>query len=221
VASGGSNFTALASTTAVLVMQPEAGRVTRELEGRPKPTRRIIEVGAPKPEYGPLTRPVDLTPALGKRYIWELWTRDDEALVARVFDDEVIAALGTAPERTAVTVQGGVLVVEANGYLDSPASLDALVRLASALARALRAVAAHELPRLAPGTALPPPVDTPFRRWAREGAARVEWPEPPSDSASATSAYQTLAAPRERGCSMATLVAIAALAAGMAAVLRR
>jgi hypothetical protein len=223
VATGDLNFTALASTTAVLVMLPEAGRVTRELAGRPKSTRLIIEVGAPKPEYGPLTRRVDLTPALGKRYRWELWTQDDEALVARVFDAEVIAALDAAPERTAVTVEGGVLVVEANGYLDDPASLDSLVRLASALARALRAVAAHELPRLAPGTALPPPAETPFRRWAREGAAGVEWPQPPGDAATATSAYQAKirAAPRERGCSMATLAAMAALAAGVAAVLRR
>ena len=222
VASGGFNFTALASTTAVLVMEPQAGRVTRDLEARPKSTRRIIEVGAPKPEYGSLTRPVDLTPSLGKRYGWELWAGDDESLVARVFDDEVIAALDAAPDRTAVTVQGGVVVVEANGYLDDPPSLDALVRLAAALVAAIRTVALRELPRLAPGAPLPAPADTPFRRWAREGAARVEWPEPPHDSATAASAYQSMlrAAPRERGCSMAALAAIAALA-GLAAVVRR
>lgn len=220
IASGGINFTALASTTAVIVVLPEAGRVTRELEGRYKPSRRIIEVGAPKPLYGPLTRPVDLTPTLGKRYRWALWTRDDESLVARAFDAAVVAALEAAPERTSVTVAGGVLVVEANGYLDDPASLDALLRLALALAGALRAVAARDLPRLAPGAALPAPADTPFRRWAREGASRIEWAEPPSDVATATGMYRSLAAPRERGCSMAALAAIAALLAGAAAVRR-
>jgi hypothetical protein len=66
--------------------------------------------------------------------------------------------------------------------------MEAVIRVAAALAHGLERCAAG-LPALDPGAPLPPPADTPLRRWVTEGAATLSWESPPEDVPSAVEAY--------------------------------
>jgi hypothetical protein len=197
---GGINWVAQ-GYTAVVAMLPEGRRVTRDLEAIPRQERmaegqKATAVIGPKEsialEFGPVHKEIDLTPSMRERYRWEMWAEDDERLVTQAIDLSVVARLDAVPEETAVTVRGGMLVVEAFGLFVDPGVLDSLARLASGIAERLRRMAAW-MPRLEPGTALQPPADTRLHRWATAGAALVDWPQPPPDVAAAIAAYGPVA----------------------------
>jgi hypothetical protein len=178
--------------TVVLAHVPEGARVTRWLTGRPQKTRAKT-ITVTKPVYGADEKEVDLTPALRERIYWEVDADEDTEPLSRVFDPDVMAALEAAPELTRITVREGWLAVELPEAQDDPAALDALCRLAGALAAALRRAAAGERTLEPGGGPLPEPPSTPYRRYLDEGVARVRWEAPPPDVKTAIERYLAVA----------------------------
>jgi hypothetical protein len=178
----------LLHTTAVVAPSPDGRRVVRELTGQARAKGSyVIGSDLEKPARELSYDKIELPPSLGGRSEWTVWKYDDKDAVAVLFDPELVEAIERAPEHRSVTLRDGMLVVEANGYLTDPADLDALLRPACLLAERLRAAAGRLRP-LAPGEALPPPADTPLRRWVTEQAARVSWTDPPPDVPTAINA---------------------------------
>jgi hypothetical protein len=174
--------------TAVVALDPAAGRAARHLHTvRPvdAPTVTLREQSVPP--YGRLWQEAEFTPALGDRLRWRLWFEDAPDLIAPAFDHDFVAALSETPDDTSVAVWGGRIAVCASGVLDLP-GIEGLIRVTAALARGLER-SATTLPKLRPDAPLPPPADTPLRRWVRDGAATLTWENPPGDVPSAVEAY--------------------------------
>jgi hypothetical protein len=179
---------ALTPFTAVVAHVPEAGRAVRSLHSeRPIGGRTISLREQADLPYGRLLQEADFTPTLRDRVRWRLWFEDPPELIAPAFDGEFVAALSETPEDTSVVAGEGRIAVCSRGVLDPPA-IEALIRVAAALAQGLEHCAAV-LPALDPDAPLPAPADTPLRRWAGEGAARLAWDTPPKDVPSTVEAY--------------------------------
>jgi hypothetical protein len=174
--------------TAVVGHAPAAGQVVRALHSeRPVGGRTITLRDHADPPYGRLLQEADFTPALRDRIRWRLWFEDAPEFVAPALGEELASALSETPEDTSVVVGEGRIAVCAGGVLDLP-GIEALIRVAAALAQGLERCAAG-LPALDPDAPLPAPADTPLRRWAGEGAARLSWDTPPKNVPSAVEAY--------------------------------
>jgi hypothetical protein len=174
--------------TAVVGHAPAAGRAVRHLlSERPVHTRTVTLREPDDPPYGRLFQEVAFTPTLADRTRWKLWFEDAPDLIAPAFDDELVAALAETPAETSIAVWGGRIAVCVWGVLDVP-GIEALIRLAAALARGLERCAAA-LPALDPEAPLSAPADTALRRWVTEGAATHAWSTAPQDVPSAVEAY--------------------------------
>ena len=99
--------------------------------------------------------------------------------------------MADVPSGTRVECESGRLCVVLSGYPASDvATLDALCRLASAVASAVRNVV-DKSPPLDPGeTVGKPPAEGPRERWIDRGVALVEWAEPPPGIHLAQQAYR-------------------------------
>jgi len=115
------------------------------------------------------------------------------AMARRAVDEPKAELKGTVPfisvpRGIEVEVEYGALCAYMPGRVTDPAQLARLWTTAAAVVDAIvRAV--EEEPELDPEVPVGPVPDTEYRRWVREGVARVAWTEPPADVDSAVAAY--------------------------------
>jgi hypothetical protein len=158
--------------TVVVAQVLEGTRVAQDMEGHDDWPHTIASY---RPEYGPTYREVEIGSMK-----WQIPVEEDEQLVRM--------AIASVPAGAHITLRDGMIVAKIEGAQSDPQKLDQLCRTASAFADGLRA-AARTLRPLTPGDPLPEPRSTPYRDWAKAGAARVTWQSPPPDLDTAVAAY--------------------------------
>jgi hypothetical protein len=168
----------------------EGTRIARGFYGETHPPR---ELNLARREFGDDERVVGTRDG---RFTWTIPTETDDALFQELFDARVVAAMARLPRDDRLTVsqrEGSLSIALLDRHTTDAAELDALCEATAALAASTRRVAQSQR-QLAPGDVLPEPRATPYRQWARTGAANIDWPRPPATLDEAVTAYGHVAA---------------------------
>jgi len=202
--------------TVVVARLPEGSRVVCELRGKPMPpdakVGRVVDLSDGS---GPPPQPRSSDERGG--YRWTVDPAEDPALLRELLGAGLDAAIAAAPAGTTVELRYGALCVSAKGAITDPAALDALCRVAAAVAAGVdRAAALLNLQD--PAAPLPAPRDDARARWIDAGVRRISWREPPASVPAAAAAYaQSVAA--EAGIARRKTLMIAAPVALVVALL--
>jgi hypothetical protein len=194
--SGVDRWLALTDTVVVAGL-PGATRAVCRLdaaEAPPSPSAVAI-VSLRDPSDDPTTTIVahPVTEELRDGFLWRLEPAEPARTLDAIAGPEMLEALREAPWGTRIEVDYGVLCVSVGRTVDDATELDALCRVATAVADGIRQVAARQ-EELDPDVALASPPETPRARWIDAGVDTVAWREPPPSAEQAAAAYAPVAA---------------------------
>lgn len=172
------------------------------LEGRPAGPADVkagITIGGTAAEMsGPLDEVVPAPKGLEEAggFQWTSFPAEPDERVRRIASGATRFLDGVPHERIRVEYECGELAVWARGVaLTNETELDQLCRFASALAAGLVDVA-DSSPALEPDRPLPLPEPDARAKWTREGAALVDWEQPPVSVVAAQERYKDDVRPR-------------------------
>jgi hypothetical protein len=185
--------------TVVLATLPHGSRVASGLQaGAPGSQRALAQVDLGRRHAHDPVRTIAPHPTTRVErggLAWSFATEEDDATVEAIAGPAQLAAFAAAPEDTRAEVEHGALCVFAPGLLDDPDALDALCRLAAALADGIGAAVAQYRP-LQSAESVGPPAPDARSAWVDAGVATVAWPAPPESVAAAAAAYAPVVAAR-------------------------
>jgi hypothetical protein len=186
--------------TVVLARLVEGSRVVTHLRARPGAPGEVKALftfggGDDAAPALPVAGPQTLTRG---SHTWTADPPEDPAILDAIMSRELDEALIAAPEGTEVELRYGALCVSAPNAITQAAALDALCRVATAVAAGV-ARAAALLPSLDAAEPLPAPPVTPRSQWIDAGVARVQWPQPPASVPEAAAAYAEAVRHEARG----------------------
>lgn len=219
--SDGGSFWAASTSTVVYADLGAAARGACELAvGKPSDMRALVSLGRRRESDDPRRTMVAPSRTIEVRdgRQWTLTPGEDGATL-----DALVAAAGpelaAAPDGVGIELEFGHLCVVVERELTAAAELDALCRVAAAIAEGL-SVVADGAPRLLPAVTAGAPERTHRRSWIEAGMATIDWSEPPADVPTAVAAYGAVARGRARrvGWLVGTLVCVVAVLVSAGAI---